>query len=155
MKIISDISRFTGYAATSVIALMMILTVSDVFMRYAFNSPITGTTEISEFMMVIVVFPAFAWCAVVKRHVKVDLILEHFPPRIQAIIDSITMLIALGIYVIITWRSALESMDVTETSSLLRVGHSPFYWVLTFGFALLCLAVISLIVENVTKAVKR
>jgi TRAP-type C4-dicarboxylate transport system permease small subunit len=155
VKIISDLSRFMGYIATCVLGLMMLLTVADVFMRYAFNSPITGTMEVSEFMMVIVGFLALAWCAVRYSHVKVDLVLSNFSPRVQAIVDSITMLAALGTYVVITWRSFLESMDVDTTASLLRVPHSPFYWVLTFGFFLLCLALVALIIENVTKAIKR
>lgn len=155
MKIIHHLSRLFAYIATGVLGLMMLLTVVDVFLRYFFNSPITGTTEVTEFMMVIVVFPALAWCAVTRRHLKVDLLVSHLPPRIQAIIDFLTLLLALGTFIIITWQSFLESLDVRTTTSLLNLSHAPFYWILTVSLALFCLSIATLMVENIMKEVKK
>ena len=155
MKIIHHLSRWFAYISTGVMGLMMLLTVADVFMRTVFDSPITGTTEVTEFMMVIVVFPALAWCAVTRRHVQVDLLVSHLPPRVQTIIDSLTLLLALATFVIITWHSLLESMEVQTTTSLLNLPQAPFYWVLTVSLALFCLAIATLLVENIMKEVKR
>lgn len=155
MKFISFLSRLAGYLATVALGLMMILTVVDVFLRYFFNSPINGVTEITEFMMVVVVFPALAWCAITRRHVMVALLVSYFPPRVQNILDTITLLMTLGIFGIITWQSFLESLDVGTTSALLNLPYYPFYWVLTLGFALFCLAIVALIIENIVKEVKR
>jgi TRAP-type C4-dicarboxylate transport system permease small subunit len=155
MKIIHHLSRWFAYVATGVLGLMMLLTVADVFMRAFFNSPITGTTEITEFMMIVVVFPALAWCAVNRRHVRVDLLVSQLPPRIQTIIDSITLLLTLCTFIIITWHSMLEAMDVYTTTSLLKLPHAPFYWVLTAGLALFCLSIVTLLIENIMKEVKR
>ena len=153
--IIHHLSKWFAYIATGVLGLMMLLTVADVFMRTFFNSPITGTTEITEFMMVIVVFPALAWCAVQRRHIQVDLLVGLLPRRAQTIIDSITLLLALCTYIIITYHSVLEAMEVETTTSLLSLPHAPFYWVLTTGFALFCLSIVTLLIENVMKEVKR
>ena len=155
MKIIHYLSRMFAYIAMGVLGLMMLLTVVDVFLRYFFNSPITGTTEVTEFMMVIVVFPALAWCSVKRRHVQVDLFVSHLPLGAQKIIDIITLLLSLGIFVIITWQSALESIDVQTTTSLLHLPHAPFHWILTVGFALFCLSIVSLLIETFNKEVKR
>ena len=155
MKTIHHLSMLFAYVATGVLGLMMLLTVADVFLRYFFNSPITGTTEVTEFMMVIVVFPALALCAVKRRHVQVDLLVGLLPRRAQTIIDSITLLLALCTYIIITYHSVLEAMEVETTTSLLSLPHAPFYWVLTAGFALFCLSIATLLVENIMKEVKR
>ena len=154
MKIIALLSRLAGYLATLALGLMMLLTVVDVFLRYFFNAPITGATEITEFMMVVVVFPAFAWCAINRRHVMVALLVSYFPPRVQNIIDTITLLMSLGIFAIFTWQSFLESLEVGTRSALLDLPYAPFYWVLTLGFALFCLAIAALIIENIVKEVK-
>ena len=138
-----------------VLGLMMLLTVADVFLRYFFNSPITGTTEITEFMMVIVVFPALGWCAITRRHVKVDLLVLYLPRKVQTIIDTITLLATLGIFIIITWQSFLEAMDVSTTTALLSLPHYPFYWVLTFGLALFCFSIATLIIENIVEEVNK
>ena len=155
MKTINLLSRLFGYVSTAVLGLMMLLTVADVFLRYFFSAPISGTTEITEFMLVVVVFPALAWCAVTGKMVKVDLLMSHFPPRVQAIVDSITLFLVLGIFVIITWQSFLESKVVDSTTSLLGLPSAPFYWVMTVGLALFCLAVATLMIENIIKGVKR
>ena len=155
MKTIHHLSMLFAYVATGVLGLMMLLTVADVFLRYFFNSPITGTTEVTEFMMVIVVFPALAYCAITRRHVQVDLLVSYFPRKVRTIIDTFTLLATLGIFIIITCQSFLESMDVRTTTALLSLPHYPFYWVLTVSLALFCLSIATLLIENITKEVKR
>jgi TRAP-type C4-dicarboxylate transport system permease small subunit len=155
MKLIYFVSRYAGYAANSVLGLMMVLTVVDVFLRFFFSAPLTGTTELTEFMLIIVIFPALAWCALRRKHVRVDLVMSQFRQRTQAVVDTITMLITLVVFGIITWQSFLEAREVTTKSSLLLLPDSPFYWVLTFGFALFCLAILTILVETIAKEVKR
>ena len=155
VKIIYFLSRLAGYIATGVLGLLMVLTVANVILRDLFNNPIRGTPELSEFMMVLVIFLALGWCAVTRKHVRVELIVDRFPRRIQIILESITLLITLGIFVIITWRSILESMAVYDTTSLLRLPHAPFYWIMTFGLAIFCLSITVLLIENIAEARKR
>jgi TRAP-type C4-dicarboxylate transport system permease small subunit len=149
VKIIRSLSRLLGYVAMGMLGLMMLLTVVDVSLRYIFNAPITGATEISEFMMVIVVFPAFAWVAVERSHIRVDLLVSTWSRRVQLIVEIFVLLLSLGVYCIIAWRAFIESMNVVTTSSLLSVPHAPFYWIMTVGLIMLCLAMVSLVIEDV------
>jgi TRAP-type C4-dicarboxylate transport system permease small subunit len=133
----------------------MMITVIDVFLRFFFNSPLTGTTEISQLMMIIIVFPALGWAAVDRAHIKVDLLLRMFPSRTRATLNSITLLISLGIYIIITWQSFLESTVVNRQTSLINLPYAPFYWLMSVSLAIFCLAVLALVIEEIGKAVKR
>ena len=72
MKTIKSIIRVIGIATVSLIVLMMLLTVLDVFTLNVFTLAITDADEIIEYMMVCVVFLGMAWCALSERHVKVD-----------------------------------------------------------------------------------
>jgi TRAP-type C4-dicarboxylate transport system permease small subunit len=155
VKVIYSLNRWLGYLASVMLGLMMLLTVADVTGRYFLNSPITGATEISRLMMIIIVFPALGWAALSRLHVKVDILVTRFPQRVQAIISIITLLIALGTYGAITWRSFLESTVVNRQTSLLELSFTPFYWVMSVGFAVFCLAIAALVVENIAKALKR
>lgn len=155
MKIIMSLSRLLGYAATGVLGIMMLLTVADVFSRYFFSRPITGTTEITELMMVIVVFLSLAWCAVTRRHVKVDLLVGTFSPKAQALVDSLTLLAGLGTFAVITWQSFLESMGVRAKTSILQVPEAPFHWIMTLGFAMLSLVIVTLVIENLARVIKK
>lgn len=155
MRVLDSLSRWMGYVSAAVIGLLMLVVVADVCGRYFFNSPIMGASELACFMMVVVVFPALAWAALTGKHVKVDILVSHFSPRVQAIFDSVTLLVALGIFVIITWRSVLESMAAHNVTSLIRLPHAPFYWIMTVGLAVFCLSIIALVIKRVAEAGKR
>lgn len=155
MKIIRYVSRVLGYVATGFMVVLMLLTVVDVFLRYFFNAPIIGATEISRLLMIIIVFPALGWAAIDRVHIRVDLVVSRIPPRMQAIFGSITFLFALVTYCIITWQSFLEAAVVNRQTSLLHLSFTPFYWVMSVGLAIFCLAIAALVVEDIAKAVKK
>lgn len=155
MKIIDSLSRWMGYVSAVVIILLMLLVTADVCGRYFFNNPITGASELASFLMIIIVFPALAWAALTGKHVKVDILVSRFSPRAQAILDSITLLAALGIYIIIIWQSVLESMAVGKVTSMLRLPHAPFYWIMVVGWGVFCLSIIALVIKRVAEAGKR
>jgi TRAP-type C4-dicarboxylate transport system permease small subunit len=149
VKIIRIVSRLLGYIAAGILGLMMMLTVVDVFFRYVLNAPLTGAIEMSELLMVVLVFPALGWIAIERSHIRVDLLVSTWPRRVQFIVEIITLLLALGTYAYITWQSILESRLVDMTTSLLSIPEAPFHWVMTAGFFMLCLAIISLVIEDV------
>ena len=155
MNLIRVVSRVLGYMATGFMIVLMLLTVVDVFLRYFFNAPIHGATEISRLLMIIIVFPALGWAAIDRKHIRVDLIVSRIPSRMQAIIGSITFFIGLVTYVIITWQSFLEAAVVKRQTSLLHISFTPFYWIMSVGFAIFCLVIAALVVEDTTKAVKK
>jgi TRAP-type C4-dicarboxylate transport system permease small subunit len=155
MKIIYTLSRFLGYMAMFLLTLMMLLSGRYLSDWISWASPITGATEISKFMLVMVFFPALAWCALERKHVRVDLIVSRFPPRVQGIINLITLLATLVIYVIMAWRGFLEAADVKKYTSLLQLPFAPFYWIFAIGVSIFCLSIVVLIIENLTEAAKK
>jgi len=148
VKVIRFVSRWLGYIAAVILGIMMMLTVVDVFFRYILNAPLTGAIEVSELLMVVLVFPALGWIAIERSHIRVDLLVSTWPPRVQLIVEIIILLLTLGTFLIITWQSILESREVDMTTSLLSIPEAPFHWIMTGGFAMLCLAIVSLVVEN-------
>jgi TRAP-type C4-dicarboxylate transport system permease small subunit len=155
LKVLNSLSRWMGYVSSAIIVVLMLLVTSDVCGRYFFNNPIIGASELARFMMIIIVFPALAWAALAGKHIKVDILVERLPTRVQAIVSSIMLLAALGIYGIITWRSALYSMEVDNITSMLRLPQSIFYWIMTVGFAVFCLSIIALVIKSIAGVVKR
>jgi len=139
-----------------VFALMM-LTVSDVTMRFIFNNPITGTTEMAIYIMVCLV-AGMALCALRGEHIVVDLVMNRFPPRIQAIVDSITFFLSLGIMAVITWQGFLNSLWEMKfqyvASTNFPVPTFPFWWIYLLGCAALCAATVALMVQKLKEAIK-
>lgn len=157
MGAIYSIGRLMNIVAMVVLLAMMLLTVSDVFLRYALKKPILDSIPLTEYMMVCAVFLALAWCEVNGKHVTVDIIVSRFSPRIQAIFSSCTYIIELGLCFLITWQSFRETLVIRQlqkTSLLLKVPVYPFYFILTFGFALFSLVMLTRFIHYSYKAVK-
>ena len=156
-KYIFQLSKAMGVIAIGFLIAMMLLTVADVLLRKLFNSPILGSVELVEVMMIFTGFLGLAWCAFNDSHIKVDLIVGSFPPRVQNIIDSITYLLTIVICAILSWRSIIESFAVHESNAFtptLKIPLYPFYIVVGIGFGVLLLAVIVLFIKSLNKAIK-
>ena len=156
MNLISKISWILAVAASIVLGAMMLLTVADVVLRWIFKAPIIGTTEITESMMACIAFFALAWCAAEKSHLKVDLVVDRFPDRVQGVIDTVTTLAGLCLVALYAWRSFLEGMAVQELnliSSLIKIPAYPFYYVIAAGCALLCVVMAVQLTQHLSKAV--
>jgi len=151
MKIIDSIARIAGLVAAGVLILMMLLTAADVFLRAFLSKPIIGTTEITEQMMVAVVFLGFGWCALQGKHVQVDLFVSHYPKGARRVIDLMINLIGLVLVVVICWRTSVATLTVQRLGiicSYIGVPKYPFYALTAFGWAVLFIVMASLFFKN-------
>lgn len=155
LEALDSLSRWMGYVSAVVIVILMLLVVSDVVGRYFFNSPVTGSSELACLLMIVIVFPALTWTALTGKHIKVDILVNYLPLKVQAFLDGFTLLLALGTYVFITWRSTIAAMSSNNVSSLLRVPEAPFYWIMTVSLALFSISIIVLIVKRIVEVYKR
>lgn len=157
-SIIGTISRILSYIGTGVVVAMMLLTVSDVFLRYAFRRPITGTLELTEYFMVVIAFFALGWCEIQKKHIKVDLLVERFPTRVKAITACITYLIGLSVLIPLTWQNFLRMQhewDIQRASILLNIPDYPFFLALVIGCTVFILAMVINLAKYVMEAINR
>jgi TRAP-type C4-dicarboxylate transport system permease small subunit len=139
-----------GYISTFVLVIMLLQVVANVFARKLFNAPITGTMELVEFSMVITIFWAFAWTATEERHIKVDLVMDHFPKRFQKYSDIFFLILALITYAIITWRMFIESAATVAITSTIHIPKAPFHWIMSIGVGVFTLSIIYVIIKRVT-----
>lgn len=156
--VISAISGWINSVGKGILAAMMFLTFADVSLRYVFNRPLTGSYELTEYMMVILVGFGIAYCAVVKGHITIDIVVSRFPQRTQAIIDSVTCLIGLGLFSLITWQCALHlkgHFEAGVASVVLLIPTFPFIAALTLGSAMFCLVLLTHLVEFLSQAVRK
>ena len=59
---------------------MMGVTLLDVFLRYVFNSPIRGSYDLVETMLVVFVFHGMSTAFLQRRNIVIDLIDSFAPP---------------------------------------------------------------------------
>ncbi len=88
VKVIQRINYYVCIFGMFILLLMMFLTTSDVIGRSFFNKPVTGTFEITKYMLVLLVLLAIAYTQQVKGHVRVPVFLSRMPLHAQLVIDS-------------------------------------------------------------------
>jgi TRAP-type C4-dicarboxylate transport system permease small subunit len=154
---VKPISRFMSHVASVILFIMMILTILDVVLRKLLSKSILGTVEVTEFMLVFVIFFTLALTELLNGHVKVDLVMSRFSERVQGMADMITQFICLIISLLITWSTIIysEKMRLSEeVSQDLWIPVFPVIYVVAFGCALLCLALLIKFIEALIKVVK-
>jgi TRAP-type C4-dicarboxylate transport system permease small subunit len=135
---------------------MMTLAVVNIILRLVWKA-IMGTYDYIEFIGAILVSFAIAYCALQKGHIQVELIVSRFPRRVQGVIGTITGLLSLGIFSLITWQSLIFAGDMRRSGDVSMTMLLPFYpyiYGLAFGTGLLCLVVLTELIKDLTKAVK-
>ncbi len=126
---------------------LMLITCIDVFGRYLFNNPLTGSTELTEIAVGIVIFSVFPIVSWRNDHVVVD-ILDHFFSRRVHMIRTIVInllisvaLVFLGQRIYVLGQRSLSYGEVTEYLAI------PLGWMMIF-IAIMCwvtaLAVVTL-----------
>ena len=107
----------------------MLLTVADIVGRRAFNQPVYGALEVSEFM---------------RGHVTIGLFIDRLGARVQNIIDSIVYLLFLLTFCWLTvhlGKYATEVLGHNVVSGSLEIPKYPFIYLAAIGSALLSLFV--------------
>lgn len=137
---------------------MMFLGAADVIGRYGFNSPISGAINISQLMMGGVVFFGWAYTLSKKAHVTVDITFNHYPRRVQQIIEFVMLFLSLVLFILIIWQSiliAVKDWQVGNLVNVIRIPIVPFKLFIPFGAFLLCLESIIQMVHLFTQMRKR
>ena len=114
----------------------MLLTATDVFLRYLFNSPLLGGLELTEYMLVIVVFFSLPYTQFKQGHVKVDFIMNLLPQNLRSFFELLNLLIACALLVAIGVMNCIRGVDVIkshEVSGILNIPVYPFIFIVALG----------------------
>ncbi|MFC1891854.1 TRAP transporter small permease subunit [Thermodesulfobacteriota bacterium] len=135
----SILTSVLSWISCTCVFVMMLLTTVDVVLRYVFNNPLIGAFEVSEFLMVTIVFLSLAYSQHRNAHVAVDILVSRLSPRNQAFVDLFNHTATIVILLLITWRSSLTAMELygtMETTGTVPIPVFPFVFIVAFG----CLA---------------
>ena len=154
---IHPVSKLMSRIASVILVLMMFLTVTDVFLRKVFSRSILGTVEVSEFLLLIVIFFTLADTEIFNGHVKVDLVMSRFGDRVQGMVDMVTQLVCFFLCGLITWSTLVYSEQMRasgEVSQDLWIPIYPFIYIVAVGCAMLALTVLINFLKAFMKVVK-
>jgi TRAP-type C4-dicarboxylate transport system permease small subunit len=154
-KVVDPIVRWVNYAGVTILAMMMVLTVADVTLRYFFNKPILGSYELTEFMMTLLAAFTIGYAAILKAHVNVDLVYTRLPERVQGIISIFTNLVCVVFFGLMFWRNIYQSSVLRQAHAMspaLSIPEFPFIFILGIGFGIIALVFLLQLLESIVKA---
>lgn len=104
-----------GWFGRAGVFLLMIHVVLDTFLRYAFNSPLPGTTEyVQHWYMVGIAFLGFAVAERRGEHIEAPLIFDRLPPTLQREFTFVSVLLTIGVLLFIAWWGWEQAMTQLE-----------------------------------------
>ena len=134
---------------------LMIVTCLDVFGRYIFNRPLTGSTELIEMslgLLVFSVFPVISWR---NEHIVVDLLDRFTPPSVHMVRNILLNIVAAAALVFLGNRIIKlgnRSLNYGEVSEYLGI---PLGWTINFIGAMCWVTSVTLVTLGIHRAISR
>lgn len=150
-RLIRPATRIVNGVGSAALGIMMLMNVINVAFRYFFDRPIKGILEITELLMVIIVFFALGYTAMLKGHIVISILTHQLSELAQAIGDSIAYFISLVFCCLIIWQSFVQSQISRQHNDIIGaidIPVFPFYYVLVLGSALMALVFLANLLES-------
>jgi TRAP-type transport system small permease protein len=118
-----------GLLAAVALFAIMALTLVDVLGRKLLNHSITGSLELTEILMVVVIFAALPLVSLHGEHVVFDSLDHLMPPwlrRLQQAVVDLGCAAALGGLAWLMWEKAAQMASYGDTTAQLQLPMGPF-----------------------------
>jgi TRAP-type C4-dicarboxylate transport system permease small subunit len=116
---------------------IMALTFFDVAGRKLLDNSIPGSLELTELLMVIVIFAALPLVSLRGEHVLFDSLDNTLPPKFVAVQKTVIhLLLALALLGLawLMWKTGVQFQQTGETTAQLKFTKAPFI----YGMAVMC-----------------
>lgn len=100
--------------------LMMLIGAADVLATYLLNQPVPAALELTESLMVVVVFMALAYTQSRRQHIAVTLLYQRFPWNVQRGVTVLAGLLGAVMFGLVAWQGWLlfwQSWVIREYAS--------------------------------------
>ncbi|MBA4392917.1 MAG: TRAP transporter small permease [Desulfobacca sp.] len=125
-RLVEKIIYYTAAVGMIFVIPLMVLTTGDVVGRSFFNKPLTGTFELSEYMLAVIILLSAAYTQQIKGHVSVDFLTSRFSPKIQRTLQVLTIGLSLLIMTIVVWQGVILGLEEKAVTDQLRIPKAPF-----------------------------
>ena len=154
-RIVTKIAQICGLLGAISLVLLSLLTICDVILRFFFNSPIVGSYEITEYLLIPIVFFAIPWATKEKSNVRVDLIVGRFRKKRRAVVYAISCVLAIFVTFVFTWFTVPQAVYIYQVhidSEMLEIPAYPFYFLTALGFFILFFVLIDNLIDFIKEA---
>jgi TRAP-type C4-dicarboxylate transport system permease small subunit len=128
------IDAVLGVAAAIILFVLMMITFADVVARYLFNFPIRGAFEISELMLLVLIFAGLPLVSHADEHVTMDFIDHMLPGPALRLLERTVHALCAALLFFLAWQVWLKAGKIAaygDTTDVLRIVVAPFVYFMT------------------------
>jgi TRAP-type C4-dicarboxylate transport system permease small subunit len=117
---------------------MMTLTFVDVVARYVFNRPLRGAFEVTELLLVVLIFGGLPLVSHADEHVTMDFI-DKLLGRWRDLWQRAIQAVSAAIMFLLTWLVWLKADRIQaygDATDVLRIAYGPFVYFMAVMIAL-------------------
>ena len=138
--------------------IIMVITCIDVVGAKVFLWPVLGALDIVMLSQIVAIAFAASMALILGRHIRVEFLVARLPRRAQAVINSIVLLLGLGLFIVIIWQLCVLGYSFQTSGEYSMTAHIPLY-PFAYGIALasipVCLVLLLEFLKSLTKRVQR
>lgn len=146
---INPFVRWVSIIGMAIFVAMVGLTFVNVILRYIFNRPLDATVELTELMMVIVVFLGLGYSQLTKTHVIMDIVIDRLRPRPKLVMEGFANLLSMVLFGVIIWQTALYAIHTSNITPVLSIPINLFAGLVPFGSLLLLILLLRNFLRNI------
>ena len=131
------VETLCGVLAAAALFAIMALTFFDVGGRKLLSNSIPGSLELTELLMVVVIFAALPLVSLRGEHVVFDSLDGYLPAGLRRIQRALMQLVCAAVLLglgWLMWQTGGQFLETGETTAQLKILKAPFM----YGMAVLC-----------------
>ena len=120
-----------GIAASAILMGMMLLTFVDVVARYVFSRPLRGAFEVTELMLLVLIFAGLPLVSFTDEHAVMDFVDRVFSPRGLMLTQRLVQAVSAAFMFLLGWLTWLKADRIwayRDSTDVLRIVYGPFVY---------------------------
>ena len=120
-----------GIAASAILLSMTLLTFVDVVARYLFNRPLRGAFEVTELLLLVLIFAGLPLVSYANEHALMDFIDRVLPAPAQRGLVRAVEVVCAAVMFLLTWLVWLKADRIwayRDSTDVLRIVYGPFVY---------------------------
>lgn len=139
------INTAVGAMGVMVMIALTFMTVIDIVMRRFFSMPLTFSYEVTQLLVVVIVFCSIPYSTNKLRHVSIEVLVDRFPEKYRYIVSMLGDFFCAFVLAMICWQAytkGLYDKDLGTMTGELEIPLYPFYFFVSFGALLASLSLL-------------
>jgi TRAP-type C4-dicarboxylate transport system permease small subunit len=128
-----------GVAASAILFALMALTFVDVVARYVFNRPIRGAFEVTELLLLVLIFAGLPLVSHADEHVTMDFADRWLTPAGRRLLNRFIQFVVAALMFFMAWQVWIRAARVSsygDATDVLRIAYGPFVYFMAAMIAL-------------------